>query len=243
MKKFFVFTLYTFLLAASSSLFAQTNLSLKQCIDTAIANNLEVRQGELQVQSSEINWKQSKFDMLPNLNGSASHSINQGRSIDPFTNGYINQNYSSANYNLSSGVVLFNGFYMQNTAKQNALTYQASKMDWQQLKDNLTINVILAYLAVLNAEDKLEQSRNQVGLTKQQVDRLDVLNKQGAIVPSQLSDLQGQYAADQINVISIESELQSAKLSLCQLMNIPYEANRELEKIDTEIFATKYEGT
>jgi outer membrane protein len=243
MKKFFVFTLYTFLLAASSSLFAQTNLSLKQCIDTAIANNLEVRQGELQVQSSEVNWKQARLDMLPNLNGSASHAINQGRSIDPFTNGYINQSYSSANYNLSSGVVLFNGLAMQNTAKQNAFNYQASKMDWQQLKDNLTINVILAYLAVLNAEDRLAQSHNQVDLTKKQVDRLDILNKQGAIIPSQLSDLQGQYAADQLNVISLESELQSAKLNLCQLMNILYDKNMELEKINAETFATKYEGS
>ena len=59
-------------------------------------------------------------------------------------------------------------------------------MDWQQEKDNLTINIILAYLQVLSNADQLVQAKNQVGLSAKQVERLDILNKEGAIKPSDL---------------------------------------------------------
>jgi outer membrane protein len=54
-------------------------------------------------------------------------------------------------------------------------------MTLQQRKDNLTLSIILAYLQVLNNEDQLVQARNQMELTKQQLDRLGILNKEGAI--------------------------------------------------------------
>ena len=97
--------------------------------------------------------------MLPNLNATANHGFNQGRSIDPFTNAFINQNVDYASYGASSSILLFNGSSLQNKIKGNALGYEASKMELQQSKDNLTINIILAYLNVLSAEDILANSR------------------------------------------------------------------------------------
>jgi outer membrane protein len=222
---------------------AQTGMTLKQCVETGIANNFDVQQRQLQAQSDEANWKQSKLNMFPDLNAGAGHSFNQGRSIDPFTNSPVTQSFNSSNYNISSGVVLFNGLSIQNSIRQNSLTYQAAKMDWQQEKDNLTINIILAYLQVLSNTDQLVQARNQASLSSQQVERLEVLNKEGAIKPSDLSDLKGQYAGDQLAIITIENALQTAKVSLAQLMNVPYNKELVLEKIEPESFAARYEDT
>src|SRR5262245_11627124 len=92
-------------------------LSLKQCVETAISNNLQVKQSDLQMQTAEINWKQAKANMLPSINGSASHGINQGRSIDPFSNSYINQQVNYASYGLNGSLPLFNGLGIQNSIK------------------------------------------------------------------------------------------------------------------------------
>jgi outer membrane protein len=116
--------------------------------------------------------------LLPNLNGSATHS-SQGRSIDPFTNSYINEQYNFASYGLSSGIILFQGLAAQNLIKQTSLNYQASQMDWQQAKDNATIGVILAYLQVLSNEDLLAQADSQSVYSRKQVERLELLNQQG----------------------------------------------------------------
>jgi outer membrane protein len=220
-----------------------SRLSLKQCVETAIANNLQVKQSDLQMQTAEINWKQAKANMLPSLNGSAGHGINQGRSIDPSSNSFINQQINYASYGLNASLPVFNGLGIQNSIKQTALSYEAAKMDVQQNKDNLTLGVILAYLQVLSSEDLLTQSLNQVAVSKQQVERLEVLSKDGAIAPSLLSDLKGELAGNELNVISNQNALESARLSLYQLMNIDYKPGLKVERLTADAFPVAYDMT
>ena len=248
MKKLFVSTGLIFfyivtIAQADSTVRGKNVLSLQQCVETALTNNLDVLQSQLQVESSKIDKNQAKLNLLPNLNGSAGQTWSQGRSIDPYSNTPVTQNVSSSNYGLNSGVILFNGLSLQNAIKQYSLTYEASKMDWQQAKDNLTLSVILGYLQVLSTEDQLTQSQNQATLSGAQVERLQIMNQQGAIRPSDLSDLQGQYANDKLTIVNTQNALETAKINLCQLMNIPYNRDMELERIDLATFAVKYEST
>jgi outer membrane protein len=219
---------------------AQKKLTLQQAIQMGIANNIDVNQSDLLSQKANITWKQSKAAMLPNLNATANQGINQGRTNDPITNAFINQNINYSSYGASSSVVLFNGSSLQNNIKANALGYEASKMELQQAKDNLTINIILAYLNVLSAEDILANSRNQQVVTSKQVDRLNTLNQSGAIPPSQYYDLKGQYANDQITVVDNQSALETAKLDLSQLLNIPYDKSMDVERLPDDAFNIGY---
>ncbi len=225
------------------SLKAQDNkLTLRQAVETAIANNLQVKQSDLQAQTENVYLKQSKASVLPDLSGSLNNGTNQGRSIDPFTNGYINQQVNTANFNLNTGINVFNGGRILNTIKQNKLGYEASKMELQQVKDNITLNVILAYVQILNNEDQLKQARKQEQVTKTQVERLEILNKDGAISPADLYDLKGQLSNDQLSIINTRNTLNTAKLTLVQLMNIAYNKELQVAEISADQF-TAYETT
>ena len=61
MKRFFLTT--GIICAISIVLFSQNTVSgkltLQQCIEIGIANNLDVLQGDLQAQTDESNWKQA----------------------------------------------------------------------------------------------------------------------------------------------------------------------------------------
>lgn len=221
---------------------AQNTMTLKEAIETGIKNNIDVLQSNLQMQKADINYKQSKANMLPNLNADANHGTNHGRSIDPFTNSFIDQNVNYANYGLSSNILLSNGLSLQNQIKSNKLGYEASKMELQQSKDNLTINIILAYFEILSDEDILQQSVDQKAVTDSQVNRLGILNNSGAISPSQYYDLKGQLATDEINIVNNQAALETAKLALSQLLNIPYDKNLKLEKLPVS-FNTNFENT
>lgn len=221
---------------------AQTTMTLRQCIETGIANNFDVLQRQLQAESDKANWKQSKLNMFPNLNAQAGHSYNQGRSIDPYSNAPVTQAFNSSSYGVSSNVILFNGLATQNNIKQNSLAYKAANMEWQQEKDNLTINIILAYLQVLSNADQLEQAKNQLGLTGKQVERLEVLNKEGAVRPLIFSDMKGQYSGDELAIVNAQNALETAKVSLARLMNVPYNKDLVLEKIQPESFVATYDN-
>jgi outer membrane protein len=222
---------------------SKLSLTLKQCIDKAIANNAEVQQSNLQAQTSAVTLKQSKNNALPDLFLNLGHGLNQGRSIDPFTNSYINQSLAYGNYSLSSGVVLYNGSQSKNTIQQNQLTYEADKLDAAQTKDNITINVMLAYLQILNNNDLVQQAKAQADVTRKQVDRLAILDKAGAIAPALYYDLKGQLANDELATINNQNALDQARLTLAQLMNVPFDRSLEVESLSMQELTTAYPVT
>lgn len=222
---------------------AADKFTLQQCVDLALKNNLLVKQTEFQMQNDQVNLQQARGYMLPSVSAFISHGINSGRSIDPFTNGYISQNITFANYGLNGSFTLWNGSGLRNNAKQNELNYEAGKMDWQQQKDNITINVILAYLLVLNNEEQLTASNQQAEVTRKQAERLEILNKDGATAPATYYDMKGQVSNDELNVINEKNNLETAKLNLSQLMNIPYATTMTLEKMEGTDVAKIYDAT
>jgi outer membrane protein len=217
--------------------------SLQQCIDSAIKNNIPVKQSELEMETARVDWKQSKAYVLPTLGLDVSHGLNTGRSIDPFTNTYVNQSVNRAGYSASSEMVLFNGGALQNRIKQNATAYEASRMEWQQSKDNLVLNVLLAYLSVLSNEDQLNVAYSQTATTQATLDRLQVLDKQGAVKPSDVSDLKGQLMNDQLAILSAKNQLESAKLILSQWMNKPYDSSMHLQRLNADELLAGYGQT
>lgn len=208
--------------------------TLQQCIQIALKNNATINHSEILSETQKVYLLQARGYMLPTLNGSINHGLNSGRSIDPYTNTYDNQNSSYGSYDLSTNLTLFNAFAIQNNIKQNRLAYDATKMEIQQNKDQVALNVILEYLQVLTNQDLLEASNQQKTVTGKQVDRLNILNNDGAISPSDLYDLEGKYAADELNAVNAKNSLETAKVLLAQLLNIPYNKNMQFERIGLE---------
>lgn len=238
MKKIVMIAVY--LLMLKTGLQSQPNFTLQAAIDTALAKNIEVMKSGLQSEQAQVLMRQSRTNMLPDLGANFNHGINQGRSIDPFTNQFVNQTVNFAGYGLSSNVVLFNGMRLQNTARQFSSAYEASQLELQQAKDNLILNVMLAYLQVLNIEDLLVAAIRQKEVSVEQLNRLQVLDSKGAISPSQVTDVKGQLMNDELNILNLRNTLETAKLSLSQLMNIPYQKTMTLERMNTEEFLSVY---
>lgn len=227
--------IFIFILIFHISGFSQDStkyLTIKQCVDLAIKNNLLVQQSEITLQTNGVYFRQAKDNLLPQISGNVSQGMNYGRSVNTFNNTYINEQNSSGNYALNGNLLLFNGLQLQNAIKQNALLYHASKMDLQQQKDNITLLVLNSYLTVLSSQEALDIAIRQASVDSAQVARLEIQNEQGAIPPATLSDLQGQYASDQVTVVNAVNALETAKVTLFSNLNVPYQKDAVYEMVN-----------
>ncbi|MFM7329450.1 MAG: TolC family protein, partial [Bacteroidota bacterium] len=73
-------------------------LTLQECIDIALQNNLQVKQGYFNLKSAEISLRQSRMSLLPTVNLGSSLGKNFGRAINPVTNAFINRNSNTLNF-------------------------------------------------------------------------------------------------------------------------------------------------
>lgn len=142
--------------------------SLKECIDYAIKNNIQVKQGELSTQLQENSLRKAKADRYPNLTSQASQNESYGRSLT-YSNTYENINSSQTNFNLSTNVPVFAGMQINNNIKAKNFDLKASMEDLQKVKDNITMNIASAYLEILFSQELVKVSEEQLAVTKQQI--------------------------------------------------------------------------
>jgi outer membrane protein len=230
MRYFKYILIFTCLCTKAFAQSADSVYTLQQCIDIAIKNNLDVHKSELQMDADRIYWKQARENLLPSFNANVDHTIYNGRSQNADLT-YVNSQITNANYNLNSSLTLFNGMNLINSIKQSSLAYQAGKMDYQQAKNDISLNVITTYLQVLDNEDLFTQAQNQLEVSLKQTERTEILNKDGNIPPQQMYDLRGQLANDKLNIVNTRSNIYAAKLNLLQIMNVPFNKEVKLARL------------
>ncbi|AXT54502.1 TolC family protein [Aquimarina sp. AD1] len=213
--------------------------SLAQCVDIALKNNLDLKSSVLNASTAKINHRQATANILPSLNGNYNIGVNNGRSIDPFTNDFINQELTFSNARLNLDATIFNGFRLLNTVKQQRLNRQASEMEIEEAKQTLILNVTLAYLQVLNRTDILALAKARLVATNKQLKQQEDLYSEESGNPADYADIKGQKTIDETNILAAESDLNSAKLSLTRLMNI--RENIDADKTSILLDFEKYE--
>ncbi len=224
------------------SLPAQEKWDLRRCVDYAVANNISVKQADVQAKSSEITLKQSKLGIWPTANFSNSYGYQFGRSIDPTTNGFINQQISSSSVGLSSGVTLFNFFSQKNTILGNEKELKAQTAGVQKLKDDISLYVANFYLQCLLSREQANISLTQLNLTREQLKTTKKLVDAGSLPELNAAELEAQLARDSSTYIVALSTYTGNILSLKNWMNLdpalPFDIDTPpVEMIPIETFA------
>lgn len=209
--------------------------TLPQCIAYAQQHNLSVQQQALNVELSQVNLNQARGNVLPNLNGYASHTYQYGRTIDRFTNTFANSMVLSENFYVTSNVTVFSGLQNYNSIQQNRFNLMASRYQLEQTQNDISMNVASAYLQVLYAQEQLEVSQKQADLTQSQVDRMQKLVDAGASARGTLLDLQAQLATEQVSLVSAQNNVALAYLGLIQLINLDSAEGFSIVKPDLSV--------
>ncbi len=231
-KVLYRYSVFALLLAGSilNPLFAQERITLKRATELVIENNLQIKQAQFSEAISEENLSQSKLALYPSLNANTGLNFNFGRSIDPLTNQFINQAITSTSGNVTSNTALFQGFRRMNEISQNKLQLEADKSNTQKVKNDLILAVVTNYLSVLNAQDLLIASQQQLDIAKQQLDIEQKFFDVGNKTLADLSQAKSQVATAELNVTNAKNQVDLSFLNLAQLLerdpSVPFEVEK-----------------
>ena len=219
------------------SITAQKLWTLEECINYAFENNLNIKQSVLNVESADYDVTQSKYNIVPSLNASASQNFGWGRSPDPQTNIYATQQTQNTFFNVSSDVTLFNGLQQLNNIRKAQFDYLAGKYDSDKIRNDISLNIAAAYLLILFNIELVNNSQRQVDISNEQISRTEKQVEAGAVARGSLYDIQAQGAAEEANLIANKNKLMLSYLDLMQLLDIEGTMDFDIEKPNLEITA------
>ena len=222
-----IYSLITFLFVflGSKGAKAQEVWALDRCIAYALEHNLQIEQSRLQAEINQQDVLQAKGQVLPTLNGFANHVYNFGQRIDPFTNQFAQTRVQSNNFNLSSNLTLFSGLQNFNAIKQAEFSAMAGRYNVEDQKNNVSLNVALAYLQILQNTELLRVAESQKNVISQQTTQLEKFVNAGTRPAGDLFEIQAQLANEEANVVNAENNLNLAYLQLRQLMQYEGESD------------------
>lgn len=200
--------------------YSQENWDLRTCVAYAVANNISVRQSQVQQRLSEIQYLLNKAAALPTLNASNSGGFQLGRSIDPVTNQFTNQQIGFTNTQLQGGITLFNWFTIKNLKAAARYTADANQQVTEKLKDDISLNVANAYLQALLAGEQIRIAEATVAQTAQQLSDTRKRVNAGALPELNAVQLEAQLATDSATLITAQNTRQLNLLQLKALMYV-----------------------
>jgi len=210
---------------------SQTSVwTLQQCIDEGLKRNIQLNITRRTADINMVNLNQAKYAQYPSLNGNANQGFSFGRSLNPITYQYVNENILTNAFSLTSSLVLFEGSQLLNTIKQDKELYNAGNMDIETYKNTIIISVANSYLQLLLDNELIKIGQSSIATDKKQIDITNVMFTAGSVPELNLYQVQSQLAADQLTLTNSENQLALDKLTLEQLMDKPDSAGFDIDK-------------
>mgnify|MGYP000926154701 FL=1 len=204
-------------------------VTLNQCIQYALENNLAFANKNIEADIAKEQLSQQRREFLPSLNVGGSANKLFGRSIDPTTNSFVNQDFFSMNFYLDSDIQLFRSFTRVNTVKFLKLQYLISNENIKQHEMEIVFAVMNKYYDVLYFANLQKIVQEQVELTNLNLQKTEKLVQLGLKSDSDLMEMKAQEASELHNLILAQSQHEQALLALKSLMNYPYDEALSIE--------------
>lgn len=212
-----------------TSLSAQTKqMTLQECIDYALQNNITLKQAKLQQKSAAEDVSQSKAALLPSLSASTNQSIGyrpwQDAGVTTVTNGTVNTKvdkfYYNGSYGLNAQWTVWNGNRNINQVRLNRLSAEQSELETQTTANSIQEKIAQLYVQILYLAEAVKVNEEALKTSVKNEERGQEMVSVGKMSKADLAQLSAQRSTDEYNVVSAQTQLRNYKLQLKQLLEI-----------------------
>lgn len=216
MKRLFTFALL--MLLTASPIWAQRVLTLEECIDIALQSNLSIKRAKNQAEIAKAQYTQSKFNFLPSLSASARHNWFEGLAFDQTSGSLVNTTTLGGGGSVGAGLTIFDGFsniYGMQRAKANS---EAAEEAVKGSILSTQTSIVAAFLQVITTKENLKMQQETLELLNGQLDREAKRESAGVGNMEQVYNFRSQIAQQQLTIVNLSNNLETAKLTLLQLL-------------------------
>lgn len=202
--------------------------SLKDCIDYALANNIQLQKAKVQQLSALEDIKQSQSALLPSLNLSTSQNVSynpwpeQGSAMiaGNKVQADVKKVYYNGSYSLSGNWTVWNGGQNTNTVKLNKLAAEQARLDSAVTANNVLEQIAQLYVQILYSDEAISVTKESLKTSQANEERGKTMVSVGKMSKADLAQLTAQRAEDEYSIVEAESNLRNYKRQLKQLLQI-----------------------
>lgn len=192
--------------------------TLDDCIDYALANNIDVRQQALTVEQNAVKLSTAQFSRLPDLNASLGYNVSFGRGTSA-DNIRRTETLQTGSLDISASMPIFQGLRINRQIRGSKLDLAAAGQDLARASEDVAVKVMTLYLQVLYSQEITGVAERQLALSTRQVTRSRELVATGKQPESALYESQALQANDALSLTQARNDLQLALLNLSQTLN------------------------
>ena len=220
------------LIAGSMTAVAET-WDLDKCINYAIEHNISVKSRQNDVASSQQSVTDAKSRYLPTLSANAGQSWNIGRGLTA-ENTYADRNTSNFQWGASFNLPVFSGLSTTRQVAYAKANLATVTEQYEAAKEDISINVITAYLQVLYCKELNEVAKGQVELSEHEFTRREALLEAGKIPEIDMLEAKSQLAQDELNMTQTANDIRLARVDLAQLLELDDIESFDVVPLDAE---------
>lgn len=202
--------------------------SLKDCIDYALANNIQLQKAKVQQLSALEDIKQSQSALLPSLSLSTSQNVSynpwpeQGSAMiaGNKVQADVKKVYYNGSYSLSGNWTVWNGGQNTNTVKLNKLAAEQARLDSSVTANNVLEQIAQLYVQILYSDEAISVTKESLKTSQTNEERGKTMVSVGKMSKADLAQLTAQRAEDEYSIVEAESNLRNYKRQLKQLLQI-----------------------
>jgi len=135
---------------------------------------------------------------------------------------------------MGTSMTIYNGFRIKNAFKQSQIAYEASQLDLEKMKNDISLNIVNSYLNVLFNKENLKIAESQLEISKQQFERTKGLVEEGVQPKGNLLEVEATKINDENAIVTAQNNVDLALLTLSQILQIP-NAGFDVEDIPVNI--------
>lgn len=221
---------------------AQTNgvWSLKECIDYAMAHNVQLLKGAATEQSASVDVAEARAGLLPSLSGAMTQGMNYRPFQDSGTN-FVNGGIATSaadkvtqngSYGINAQWVVWNGGKNKMNITNAQYSQQLSSYDTQTQANKIKEQIAQLYVQILYMSEAEKVNRTLLAQDSTICERGKQMVSVGSMSKADLAQLQSQVSQGRYNVVNVQTQIADAKMQLKQLLELPANEKFDVQSVD-----------